>query len=113
MGLGTKLASDRLAQGLSFLRELHRAHGSLAALLSEVDLSRPIGVVLYTLDGIEVRVGSERWEERLARLEALLESLSERGEPVGSIDLRFQDLVVLRPRGDLHPKGDLHLRGGR
>jgi len=105
MGLGTKLASDRLAQGLSFLRELHRAHGSLAALLSEVDLSRPIGVVLYTLDGIEVRVGSERWEERLARLEALLESLSERGEPVGSIDLRFQDLVVLRPRGDLRPRG--------
>ena len=99
IGLGTRLASDRLAQGLSFLRELHRAHAPLAALLSEVDLSGPSGLVLYTLDGVEVRLGSEGWEERLTRLEALLETLGEQDEPVGSIDLRFRDLVVLRPKG--------------
>ncbi len=93
-----KHPSDRLAQGLSFLRELHRAHAPLAEVLSEVDLSRPIGLVLYTLDGIEVRIGSEAWNERLMRLEALLENLKDQGEPVGSIDLRFQGLVVLKPK---------------
>ncbi len=95
---GAKLPSDRLAQGLSFLRELHRAHAPLAEVLSEVDLTRPIGLVLYTLDGIEVRMGSGAWKERLVRLEALLENLKDQGEPVGSIDLRFRDLVVLKPK---------------
>lgn len=98
-GPGMKLASDRLAQGFLLLRELQRAHAPLAGLLSEVDVSRPTGPVLYTLDGTEVRLGNERWEERLPRLEALLENLSERGEAIASIDLRFEDLVVLRPRG--------------
>jgi len=97
---GARLPSDRLAQGLQFLRELHRGQAPLAEALSEVNLAQPDGLVLYTMDGIEVRLGSERWEERLARLEALLGNLSESvGAPIGSIDLRFRDLVVLKPRG--------------
>src|SRR3990170_1751664 len=101
---GAGLSSDRLAQGLAFLRELHRSHAALGAVLSEVDVSHASGPVLYTLDGTEVRLGNEAWEERLQRLAALLENLTATGESVASIDLRFQDLIVLRPRGGLNRK---------
>ena len=36
--------------------------------ISEIDVSRPEGPVLYTLDGVEVRLGKEDWEARLGRL---------------------------------------------
>jgi cell division septal protein FtsQ len=65
-------------------------------------MSRREGPVLYTLDGIEVRLGSEQWEERLARLEGVLAQLAahegQRGA-VTAVDLRFRDQVVLRNGG--------------
>ncbi len=66
--------------------------------ISDFDLARPGGPVLYTIDGVEVWVGSEGWDERLARLDGVLGELDDRGERVESVDLRFRDLVVLSPR---------------
>jgi len=55
--------------------------------------------VLYTVDGIEVRLGAEEWDERLARLEGVLAQIARAGEPVSAIDLRFRDQVVLKKGG--------------
>ncbi len=55
--------------------------------------------MLYLTDGVAVWLGGEGWDARLARLDAVLGGLEEQGEAVESIDLRFRDLVVLRPRG--------------
>jgi len=63
-----------------------------------VDLAHPHGPVLYLVDGIEVRLGSDAWGDRLARLDGVLGDLDARGERVASIDLRFRDQVVLTPR---------------
>ena len=69
--------------------------GSLrAAEISEIDMSRSEGPVLYTVDGVEVRLGSEEWEERLARLEGVLAQVAT--QDVLGVDLRFRDQVVLR-----------------
>ena len=89
---------DRLHAGLALLRAAQRAGGRLAARISEIDLERPGGPVLYTVDGTAVWLGSEGWEERLARLDVVLGELEDHGERVESVDLRFRDLVVLRPR---------------
>jgi cell division septal protein FtsQ len=62
-------------------------------------MSRREGPVLYTVDGIEVRLGSEEWDERLARLEGVLAQVAAQGEPVRTIDLRFRDQVVLQKGG--------------
>lgn len=90
--------TDRLHAGLALLRAVQRTGGRLAGRISEIDLERADGPVLYTVDGVEVRVGHEAWDERLARLDGVLGDLDERGERVESVDLRFRDLVVLRPR---------------
>jgi len=101
-GLGpTDLAADggpspRVAAGISLLRVLLRSETTLLEQISEIDVSRPEGPVLYTVDGIEVRLGAEDWEGRLARLQGVLAQVRSGGEAVGAIDLRFRDQVVLK-----------------
>jgi cell division protein FtsQ len=95
---GTAAPSESLRAGLALLRVLQRTSARLAARVSEIDLSHPHGPELYLVDGIEVRLGSDAWSDRLARLDGVLGELDARGERVVSIDLRFRDQVVLTPR---------------
>lgn len=88
--------SGRVAVGISLLRRLLRARSALLGQISEIDVSRAEGPVLYTVDGVEVRLGKEDWEARLGRLQGVLAQLSASGESVTSIDLRFRDQVVLK-----------------
>jgi cell division protein FtsQ len=87
----------RARQAITLIRALLRTGSSLASEISEIDMSRPEGPVLYTVDGVEVRLGSEEWEERLARLEGVLAQVAT--QDVNGVDLRFRDQVVLR-KGD-------------
>ncbi len=78
------------------LRVLLRSETTLLQQISEIDVSRPDGPVLYTVDGIEVRLGADDWEARLGRLQGVLAQVRSGGEAVGTIDLRFRDQVVLK-----------------
>jgi len=84
---------------LTLIRSLLRSGSALVGEISEIDMSGREGPVLYTVDGIEVRLGAEEWEERLARLAGVLEQIGRTGEGVTAIDLRFRDQVVLRKGG--------------
>lgn len=100
---GAVAPAESLRAGLSLLHVLQRTSGRLATRVSEVDLGRPHGPVLYLTDGVEVRLGSDAWGDRLARLDGVLGELDARGERVASIDLRFRDQVVLTPRTPAPP----------
>jgi cell division protein FtsQ len=100
-GLGDEeLASMRTSPGprtraaISLIRALLRSGSTLTAEISEIDMSRREGPVLYTVGGVEVRLGNEEWDERLARLEGVLAQVAK--DDVSAIDLRFRDQVVLR-----------------
>ncbi len=84
---------------IALIRTLLRAGSALAAEISEIDMSRREGPVLYTVDGIEVRLGEEDWDERLARLEGVLSQVAAGEGAVSAIDLRFRDQVVLKRGG--------------
>ena len=84
----------RARQAITLIRALLRTGSTLAGEISEIDMSRPEGPVLYTVDGVEVRLGTEEWEERLARLEGVLAQVAT--QDVNGVDLRFRDQVVLR-----------------
>jgi len=88
--------SERLAAGVALIRTLMRLQSPLLKEISEVDVSRAEGPVLYMLDGVEVRLGSEDWNDRLGRLGGVLAQLRASGQKATSIDLRFRDQVVLR-----------------
>jgi len=98
-----ELASMRTAPGpkaraaVAVIRALLRSGSGLTAEISEIDMSRREGPVLYTVDGVEVRLGSEDWEERLARLEGVLAQVA--AQDVRTVDLRFRDQVVFQRDG--------------
>ena len=95
-----ELASMRTAPGpkaraaIGVIRALLRSGNGLTAEISEIDMSRREGPVLYTVDGVEVRLGSEDWDERLARLEGVLAQIAT--QDVRTVDLRFRDQVVFQ-----------------
>jgi cell division septal protein FtsQ len=91
--------SPRAQAGITLIRLLLRRGSPLLTEVSEIDLSRADGPVLFTVDGVEVRLGAEDWENRLGRLEAVLGQIAGSAEPVTSIDLRFRDQVVLNGGG--------------
>jgi cell division septal protein FtsQ len=91
--------SPKARAAIALIRALLRSGSPLAGEISEIDMSRRDGPVLYTVDGIEVRLGTEEWEERLARLEGVLAQVVGQGTPVTAIDLRFRDQVVLTRGG--------------
>lgn len=97
LGAGGRPPSERLLLGLALLRALTRSGTPLLAQISEIDVGRPEGPVLYTVEGIEVRIGREDWESKLARLSGVLAQLRSSGPHAAGIDLRFRDQVVLRP----------------
>ena len=82
---------------IALIRALLRSGSGLTAEISEIDMSRRDGPVLYTVDGVEVRLGAEEWEERLARLEGVLAQVAT--QDVRAVDLRFRDQVVLQRGG--------------
>jgi len=98
-----ELASMRTAPGpkaraaIGVIRALLRSGNGLTAEISEIDMSRREGPVLYTVDGVEVRLGSEDWDERLARLEGVLTQIAT--QDVRAVDLRFRDQVVFQRGG--------------
>lgn len=79
---------------ITLIRALLRSGGALAAEISEIDMGRVEGPVLYTVDGVEVRLGTDDWDERLARLEGVLGQVAT--QDVRYVDLRFRDQVILR-----------------
>jgi cell division protein FtsQ len=94
-----ELATMRTSPGpkaraaIALIRALLRSGSALTAEISEIDMSRAEGPVLYTVDGVEVRLGAEEWDERLARLEGVLGQVAT--QDVKGVDLRFKDQVVL------------------
>jgi cell division protein FtsQ len=86
--------TDKARAAITLIRALLRSGSSLAAEISEIDMGRVEGPVLYTIDGVEVRLGTDDWEERLARLEGVLGQVAT--QEVRYVDLRFRDQVILR-----------------
>ncbi len=96
LGAGHGAPSERAALGITLVRLPLGLQRPLLKQVSEIDMSRSEGPVLYTVDGVEVRLGKEDWEARLGRLQGVLAQLGASGEVVTSVDLRFRDQVVLK-----------------
>jgi len=86
----------RARDAIRLIRALLRSGSALAGEISEIDVSGAGGPILYTVGGVEVRLGPEEWDERLARLETVLAQQSAREGGLRVVDLRFRDQVVLQ-----------------
>jgi cell division septal protein FtsQ len=91
--------SPKAEAGIALIRTLLRQKSTLAAEISEIDVAGADGPVLFTVDGIEVRLGPDGWEDRLARLEGVLGQVAAQDRRIRTVDLRFRDQVVLKRGG--------------
>ncbi|MGH7312189.1 MAG: cell division protein FtsQ/DivIB [Candidatus Rokuibacteriota bacterium] len=91
--------SAKARAAIALIRALLRSGSPLAGQISEIDMSRRDGPVLYTVGGIEVRLGYEEWEQRLARLEGVLAQVGGQNTAVIAIDLRYRDQVIFKKGG--------------
>lgn len=88
--------NGKARDAIRLIRALLRTGSSLAGEISEIDMGARDGPVLYTVSGVEVRLGGEEWDERLARLEGLLTQPAALDGNIRTVDLRFRDQVVLQ-----------------
>jgi hypothetical protein len=85
---------------IAVVRALLRGGAALASEISEIDMSRREGPVLYTLEGIEVRLGTEQWDgSGPPGGAAQLATQGAGASAVTAVDLRFRDQVVLQNGG--------------
>ncbi|MEK6529516.1 MAG: cell division protein FtsQ/DivIB [candidate division NC10 bacterium] len=91
-------AAEDARAAVSLIRSMLRTGSPLTREISEIDMSGADGPILYTVDGVEVRLGTADWEDRLGRLEGVLAQIRSLGEPVEYVDLRFRGQVVFKPR---------------
>ena len=92
------VSAERARAAVSLIRSMLRTGSPLTREISEIDMSGADGPVLYTVDGVEVRLGTAEWEDRLGRLDGVLAQIRTLGEPVEYVDLRFRGQVVFKPR---------------
>jgi len=88
--------NGKAREAIRLIRALLRSGSALAGEISEIDMADGDGPVLYTVNGVEVRLGADEWEERLARLEGVLAQPAARDGHLRTVDLRFRDQVVLQ-----------------
>ncbi|OGL20377.1 MAG: hypothetical protein A3G97_11895 [Candidatus Rokubacteria bacterium RIFCSPLOWO2_12_FULL_69_21] len=91
-------AAEDARAAVSLIRSMLRTGSPLTREISEIHMSGADGPVLYTVDGVEVRLGTVDWEDRLGRLEGVLAQIRSLGEPMEYVDLRFRGQVVFKPR---------------
>lgn len=89
----------RARAAIALIQALLRMGSALVGDIAEVHVGRSDGPVLYTMDGVEVRLGMDDWHDRLARLEGVLAQVARDDAQVSVVDLRFRDQVVLRRGG--------------
>ena len=79
----------------------------LARLVSQIDVSDARdAVVLLKNDTAVLKVGDEKFAERLQSYLELAPTLRERVDGIDYVDLRFDERVYVRPRADDRTSGD-------
>jgi cell division protein FtsQ len=90
--LGKLIPGEGLAACLSFIQKMDQ---NLLANISELNGTDSLGIVLFTIEGTEVRLGaSERVEKKLALLREVLKNSY--GRKVEYIDITFSGKPVIK-----------------
>ncbi len=65
--------------------------------LSEINLTVPIDIHMYTIDGLKIYIGqAERLANKVRVLESILKNINERGLKVEYVDIRYENAPVVK-----------------
>jgi cell division protein FtsQ len=90
-------AKGLIMKGLELLRIAEKEKGSPLQDISEIHMEKNYGIKCFTrAEGIEVRIGSEYFEEKLKRLSPIWADLQKRGFSAASIDCSDLKRMVVK-----------------
>lgn len=88
------LDSKNLKAALSLLKEMKRSGFSREYNVNMIDAGDISNMTFYLMNGLEVRIGSENFKERLAVFRKMIRDPRFIVDKIKYIDLRFKDVVV-------------------
>ncbi|MFC1607538.1 cell division protein FtsQ/DivIB [Candidatus Latescibacterota bacterium] len=87
---------DRLVSGLRMLEKISKDAPSVYSRISEVDVSITSSLGFSLIDnGLQVILGDSDWKKNIPRLERVINEVLWRKEDVKSVDIRFEDKVIV------------------
>jgi len=97
-GLGERVASDAILNGLRAMHYLNRLAFFRNDPVFAVHVSGPRRLTFSTRDrGLKIRMASDAVQDGFQNLKIILDALQPTGEGVAAIDLSFRDKVVIQP----------------
>jgi cell division protein FtsQ len=95
---GTTEMAESLRPALDFFAFLSKKDPVMAQDVSEVNLSDPSSLKVTFIDGVQVTFNPPVRETDLKRMALVLSDLTEKGKHAGSMDFRYQDMVLVKTR---------------
>jgi cell division septal protein FtsQ len=96
--MGTTKAAEALRPALEFLAFLQKKDKALFQDLSEVNLSEGDTLKVTFMDGLQAKFAPPVSEAELKRMALVVSDLQERGRKASTMDFRYRDLVLVKPR---------------
>lgn len=91
---GRRFRSENLKPALELLKEIRRARFLARYGVSRINAADPANMAFYLASGVEVKIGSEDFRDRLKILEKTLRDPRLILEKIDYIDVRFKDAVI-------------------
>lgn len=92
--IGKELKSPNLRTALDILKTILSLKGHLFSQISEINVLD--GIILYTIEATQVRMGKEDFQDQLLNLQGVLIHLNQEKRRAKYIDLRFKNKVIVK-----------------
>ncbi len=97
--LGEKIKTEKLELALEILKHVSSSNLEAIIMLSEINVGNLRNIVLYAgKEGVQIRLGRDRFREKLDKATAILTDLQNRGKKAEYIDFRFKKRIVVKPK---------------
>ena len=97
--IGEKIKTKNMELALELLRHVSSSNLESVIMLSEINVGNLRNIVLYAgKEGVQIRLGRDRFREKLDKATAILTDLQNRGKEAEYIDFRFKKRIVVKPK---------------
>lgn len=91
---GRKCWTDNFKEAMKLLQAVERSPSSKYLQECTIDCTDTRNMLLFTNQGLEIRMGKEDYKRKLAHLARAFNRLKNEAEDVRYVDLRFEDVII-------------------
>ncbi|MDD5772887.1 MAG: FtsQ-type POTRA domain-containing protein [bacterium] len=95
--LGSEIDSYDLKMGLKVIKDIKSVQPELLACISEINAGNADEIIVYTNNGIKIKVDKNTDKSKWLRLNMVISAANSEKIPVGYVDMRYNKQIVLKP----------------